>query len=458
MRDAPSSPQAPALPAAKPSLLVSRRFLPLFVVQFLGATNDNLFKNAIAILTVYRLLAGEPARAHLLVSAAAGLFILPYVLFSSLAGELADRAEKAGLVRLIKLAEIAIMALGSAALFVGDPYALLGVLFLLGLHSTFFGPIKYAILPQHLGAHELVAGNALVEGGTFLAILIGTIVGGLVILIEGGRGIVSVLMLAIAAGGFAASLFLPRAPANQPGLAIDWNLVRGTRNILRAVGDRRDVKRAVIGIAWFWGAGAAYLGQLPSFAHDVLAADEQTVTAMLAMFSVGIGAGAALCGRLLKGEVSARLVPLAALGMALFTLDLAVSGGIAARPDGVASGAEIGIGAFAATLAGLHVLLDLFLIAVCGGLFTVPLYTIMQAKSDPHERARVVAGGNIVNAAAIVAGTVAVLVLVKLGVGALGIFAATALGNAAIGLVALRLVPDAVPRGWRKRPQRETEP
>lgn len=427
-----------------PSLIVSRRFLPLFVVQFLGATNDNLFKNAIGILTVYRLLAGDPARAHLLVSAAAGLFILPYVLFSSLAGELADRAEKAGLVRLIKLAELVIMALGSAALFLGDVYALLAVLFLLGLHSTFFGPIKYAILPQHLAADELVAGNAMVEGGTFLAVLIGTIVGGLVILAEGGRGIASVLMLAIAAAGFAASLFLPRAPANQPGLAIDWNLVRGTRNILRALGDRRAVKRAALGIGWFWGAGAAYLGQLPSFARDVLGADEQVVTAMLAMFTVGIGVGAALCGRLLKGEVSARYVPLAALGMALFSLDLAVSGGFAARPGA----AEIGIGAFAATLAGLHVLLDLILIGACGGLFTVPLYAMMQARSDPFERARVVAGGNVVNALAIAAGTVAVLILVKLGVGALGIFAAAGLGNAAMSILALSAVRDAPLRRW----------
>lgn len=436
-----------------PPLIVSRRFLPLFVVQFLGAANDNLFKNAIGILTVYHLLAGDPGQAHLLVSAAAGLFILPFVLFSSLAGELADRSEKAGLVRLIKLAELAIMALGSAALFLGDAYVLLGVLFLLGLHSTFFGPIKYAILPQHLAPGELVAGNALVEGGTFLAILLGTIVGGLVILAEGGRAIVAALLLAVAGGGCAASLFLPKAPANQPGLAIDWNLARGTRNILRAVGGQREVRLAALGIGWFWGVGAVYLGQFPSFARDVLGADEQVVTAMLAMFTAGIGVGAALCGRLLRGELSARFVPLAALLMALFTLDLAVAGRLA-----VHGGPEIGFLAFAATLPGLHVLLDLFLVAVCGGLFTVPLYTIVQAKSDPPERARVVAGSNIVNSLAIVAGTVAVLVLVKLGVGVPGIFAAAALGNGAIGLVALRLVPGAVLGGRFRRQQRETEP
>ncbi len=440
-----------------PSLIVSRQFLPLFVVQFLGATNDNLFKNAIGILTVYRLLAGDPGQAHLLISAAAGLFILPYVLFSSLAGELADRSEKAGLVRLIKLAELVIMALGSAALFLGDVYALLGVLFLLGLHSTFFGPIKYAILPQHLAAHELVAGNALVEGGTFLAILLGTVVGGLVILVEGGRGIASALLLAIATGGLAASFFLPPAPANQPGPAIDWNLVRGTRGLMRAVTAHREVKLSVAGIAWFWGVGAVYLGQFPSFARDVLGADQQVVTAMLAMFSIGVGLGAAICGRLLKGEVSARYVPLAALGMALVTLDLVFAGGQAARPDGAAGGTAVGFADFAGTLAGLHVLVDLALIAACGGLFTVPLYTMMQAKSDIAARARVVAAGNVANSIAIVLSTVAVLILVKLGLGVLGIFAAAALGNAVIGLVALRLAPDAVLGGWLKRPQKETE-
>jgi len=416
-------------------LLGSRRFLPLFITQFLGAANDNLFKNAIGILIIYRLLVDNPGLSQVLVSAAAGIFILPYMLFSSIAGELADRMEKSRLMRLIKMAEVAIMILGAAGLYLGDPYLLLGVLFLLGVHSTFFGPLKYSILPQHLKPEELIAGNALIEGGTFVAILLGTIVGGLAILLDGGLGLTSILLIGVAGGGLASSLFLPKAPANQPGLRIDWNLWRGTLDVVRTVTRIRDVNLSVIGISWFWAAGAAYLGQLPAFAKQVLGADQQVVTLMLAMFSIGIAVGSIVCERILKGEISARTVPYGALGMALFSLDLFFAGGMAAH-----SGAELGIGGFIATVPGLRVLADLFLIAVCGGLFTVPLYTLLQSKSDPRERARAVAANNIVNSLYIVVGSAVVIGLLKIGAGVTGIFLAAAVGNAVVGAWAWRLV------------------
>jgi len=309
------------------------------------------------------------------------------------------------------------------------------VLFLLGVHSTFFGPLKYSVLPQHLRPEEMIAGNALVEGGTFVAILLGTIVGGLVVLAHGGLGLTSALLIGVAACGLLSSFWLPKATANQPGLKLDWNLWRGTRDVIRTVTSHREVNLSVIGISWFWTVGAAYLGQLPAFAKEVLAADEQVVTLMLTMFSIGIAVGSIVCDRLLKGEISARYSPYAMLGMALFTLDLYFSGGLAAR-----SGPVIGVGDFVSGIAGLHVLADLFLIAVCGGVFTVPLYTIMQSKSDPKQRARAIAANNIMNSIYIVLGSVVVIGLLKLGAGVTGVFAAAALSNLIVGLWAFRLV------------------
>ena len=421
-------------------LLVSRRFLPLFVTQFLGATNDTLFKNAIGILIIYRLLVDNPGQSQLLVSAAAGIFILPYMLLSSAAGELADRMEKSRLIRLIKIAEICIMVLGAAGLFIGNPYLLLVVLFLLGIHSTFFGPLKYSILPQHLRPEELIAGNALIEGGTFIAILIGTIIGGLIVLGDGGLGVTSVVIIGIASCGLLSSLFLPRAAANQPGLRVDWNLWRGAIAVLGTVRAHREVNWAVVGISWFWAVGAVYLGQLPAFAKTVLGADEQVVTLMLTMFSIGIGAGSFACQRLLKGQISPRFAPLALLGMALFTFDLYIAAHNAARPE---ASTLIGVNAFISSVAGLHVLLDLVLIAVFGGVFTVPLYAIMQIKSDTRERARAIAANNILNSVYIVVLTVVVLALLKFGVTVPGIFIACGMGNLLVGLLAYRLLPEA---------------
>jgi acyl-[acyl-carrier-protein]-phospholipid O-acyltransferase/long-chain-fatty-acid--[acyl-carrier-protein] ligase len=416
-------------------LLGSRRFLPLFITQFMGAANDSLYRYAIGILIVFKLLATDPGQAQTLATASAGIFILPYFLFSSIAGELADRMEKARLMRIIKIAEIGIMAVGAVLLHLNEPYSLLVVLFLLGVHSTFFGPLKYSVLPQYLSSEELIAGNALIEGGTFVAILIGSIVGGFLILAPGGVDWTSVLLLVLAACGLLASFYLPRATPNQPGLLLDWNLWRGSRDVVRTVTSHRAVNYAVIGISWFWAVGAIYLGQIPTFAKTLLGADEIVANTMIAMFSIGIGAGSILCERLLKGEISARLAPYGVLGMAIFTFDLYLTGGLAA---GGGADTSMGIGAFAGSIAGLHVLADLFLIAVCGGLFTVPLYAIVQARSDTTQRARAVAANNIINSLYIVAASIAAVILVKLGTGVMGLFLVAGLGNVAIGFLAFR--------------------
>ncbi|MBY0430036.1 MAG: MFS transporter, partial [Rhodospirillales bacterium] len=267
-------------------LLKSRRFLPLFVTQFLGAANDNVFKNALAILIIYRIGAGTSVNAQVLVTASAGLFILPFFLFSATAGQLADKYEKARLIRIIKFAEILLMSLGAVGFFTGNPWFLLAVLFLLGAQATFFGPLKYAILPDHLREDELVDGNAWIEGGTFLAILLGTITGGLLILTEWGIAAISALTVLLAALGWLSSLYILPAGPRAPHLRVGWNIFSETAAIMRQATQRRDVFLSILGISWFWLVGATFLSQFPAFAKDVLNANEHVVTLFLTVFSV----------------------------------------------------------------------------------------------------------------------------------------------------------------------------
>lgn len=404
-------------------LLAARRFLPLFVTQFLGALNDNLFKNAMVLLLLWRAGSAGPA----LVAAAGGVFILPYALFSSLAGELADRSVMARLIRWVKLFEIGLMALGTMGFLSADPWLLMAVLFGMGVHSTFFGPVKYAILPVQLAPEELVGGNGLIEAGTFLAILVGTIAGGGLVLLDGGVWIVSAAGLGVAVLGYAASRAIPAGPPASPGLALDWNIWRGTAAILRLTRGNREVWRAVLAISWFWTVGATVLSQFPVLAKDVLGADGAVVTLLLATFSIGVGAGSLLEARLLKGHVSLRHVPWACFGISLFTFDfvLASGGGRFADPA-----------ALLAAPAGWRILADLFGLALCGGVFSVPLYTVMQERSEPAIRSRVIAANNVMNAAFMVAGAVVAAVLASQGVGAPVILLVTAGAN----LVALAVL------------------
>ncbi len=411
------------------TLLSVRRFLPLFITQFLGALNDNLFKNAMAVLLLWR--AGDAG--PLLVVAAGAVFILPYALFSSLAGELADRSEMTGLIRKIKLFEVGLMLLGTAGLALGDPWLLMAVLFGLGVHSTFFGPIKYAILPVHLAHEELVTGNGLIEAGTFLAILAGTIMGGGLVLGGGGAWLVSACGVAVALAGYAAARAIPSAAAASPGLVLDWNLWRSTAAIIAIGRANRPVWRAIMAISWFWTVGATVLSQFPVMAKEVLGAESGVVTLFLATFSIGIGVGSMLEARLLRGEVSLRHVPWAAFGISLFCLDfvLACSGSRFAT-----------IAALTGSPAGWRVLADLFCLAVCGGVFSVPLYALMQERSDAAVRSRVIATNNVMNAAFMVSGAIIAAVLTALGAGAPNILLVTALANLVALLVILRAPRD----------------
>lgn len=374
-------------------LFKTRRFWPLFITQFLGAFNDNVFKNALIILITYVVAAKAGMDAQVLVTLSAGLFILPFFLFSATAGQLADKHEMGRLIRYIKLAEILIMALAAIGFYLENVWLLLGVLFLMGTQSACFGPLKYSILPSHLEERELLAGNALIEAGTFLAILIGTITGGLLIMAEGGVALVSALVLAMAVLGWVVSWRIPHAGPSAPNLHVRWNFMAETWHIIRTTREQEDVFLSIIGISWFWFVGATFLAQFPTFAKEMLGGDETVVTLFLTLFSLGIGVGSMLCNALLKGEITGNLVPVGTFGMALFTVVLYV----AAR--NVSPSVELmDAVAFMATPLHWVVILSLLLIAIFSGIYIVPLYAIMQSRSPKSHRARVVAGNNVMNA------------------------------------------------------------
>lgn len=411
------------------SLLFSRRLGPLLATQTLGAINDNLFKNALVVLVLFHAGAGGPA----LVAAAGGVFILPYVLFSALAGQIADRFEKRRTIVFVKLAEVGLMALAAAGFWLGSTPMLFAVLFGLGVQATFFSPLKYSILPSHLAEHELVAGNGLIEAGTFLGILGGTIAGGGLFLLPGGPLIVSVAGLVIAVAGVAAAWAIRPAASSAPELRIGWNVVRETGLLVRTARKNRAVWLSLLGLSWFWVVGATLLAELPTVVRDDLGAEGHVVTLMLAFFSVGVGAGSVLCSRILKGEVTARYVPFAAIGLSVFTFDFAHA---IVHGQGL-----VDVRAVLTSLAGWRILVDLLLLAACGGLYSVPLYAIMQERSAPGERARVIAANNVVNAVAMAAAAGLTAVLALRGVTPVAVLVMTAAANLAVACWIVRILP-----------------
>ncbi|HIJ85826.1 MAG: Acyl-CoA synthetase/AMP-acid ligase II [Magnetococcales bacterium] len=419
-------------------LLQSKRLGPLFVTQFLGALNDNVFKNALVMLITYRIAAEANMDGRILVSLAGGLFILPFFLFSALAGQWADKSEKSQLIRRIKLAEIAIMGLACLGFVLGNLWFLLTVLFLLGAQATFFGPVKYAILPNHLAKEELIAGNAFVEAGTFLAILLGTIASGLVVLKENGVELIMLAIMLIAVGGWYSSRFIPQAAAACPSLVIETNLISSTWSIMRQSAKQREVFLSIMGISWFWLTGATYLTQFPTFAKDIIGGNEEVVVLFLTVFSVGIGLGSLMCNRLLAGRVSAQYVPLGALGMALFSIDLV------AASQRVIPGELIGVTTFLGHVANWRILVDLLGMAIASGIYIVPLYAIMQTSSSVENRSQVIAGNNIMNALFMVVSALSTVVLLALGFTIPGIFLAMAVANLLVASYICKLLPDAL--------------
>jgi acyl-[acyl-carrier-protein]-phospholipid O-acyltransferase / long-chain-fatty-acid--[acyl-carrier-protein] ligase len=422
------------------NLLWQRRLLPLFITQFLGALNDNVFKNALVMLVTYRIAAENGPNSQVLVTMAAGLFILPFFLFSAIAGQLADSMEKSLLIRRIKMMEVAVMALGAVGLMLADVWFLFFVLFLMGSQSAFFGPVKYAILPDHLHKDELIGANALVEAGTFLAILLGTIGGGLTILTGNGSVVISVAIIALSVAGWLASRYIPQAPAADPGLILEKNILIETWRIMKLTAESRDIFLSILGISWFWLVGATYLTQFPTLAKGVIGGNEQVVTLFLAVFSVGIGVGSLLCNRLLAGEVSSRYVPMAALAMALFALDLV----FASNHVVSVKGELIGVHAFLQHSANWRIVADLLFIAISAGIYIVPLYSILQSRSPESSRSRMIAGNNILNALFMVASALITLALFSSGFNVTDVFLFMAVANILVAIYICKLLPDAV--------------
>ena len=422
------------------ALLGARRFLPLLVTQFLGAFNDNLFKNALVILITFVLAANSGMDARVLVVLAGGILILPFFIFSATAGQLADKYDKAMLTRYIKLAEIVIMLAAGLGFWLGSVGLLMVVLFLMGTQSAFFGPIKFGILPDHLPDDELVAGNALIETSTFLAILGGTLIGGLAILGAGGTALVSTLVVLVAIAGWWASRYIPATVPATPGLVVGYNPFTETWRILRVAGESRVIFLCILGISWFWAVGSTLLSLFPTLAKDLIGADEGVVTLLLIAFSIGIAAGALLCNRLLKGEVHATYVTLGSIGITIFAGDLWLS----TRGLGPVGAELMGVKAFLAQPGSWRLLADLVLLAVSGGLFIVPLQAMLQHHSPPAHRARNIAANNVVNALFMVAAAALSALALADGATIPQVFLLVALINAVVAVYVMRLLPGAL--------------
>ena len=421
-------------------LLRERRFLPFFCTQFLGAFNDNVYKNALVIMLAFHATSITAISSGMLVNLCAGLFILPFFLFSATAGQLADKYEKSTIIRYVKLFEIAIMVIGAVGFVHKDLTLLIGALFLMGLHSTLFGPVKYSILPQQLQPDEIVGGNGMIEMGTFLAILAGTILGGLLVAQEQFAVLVSAAVIGIACLGYLASRAIPSAPPAAPDLKINWNPLTETWANFKFTKQNRTVFLSVLGISWFWFYGATLLAQFPNYCKDVLGGNEHVATLMLTMFSIGVGTGSLLCERLSGHKVEIGLVPFGSIGLTVFALDLYFASPTAA------SGALVGAGEFLARAGSWRILCDLVLIGVFGGFYIVPLYALIQTRSERSHQSRIIAGNNILNALFMVASAAMAVLLLHAGFSIAQIFLVVAVLNAVVAVYIYTLVPEFLMR------------
>mgnify|MGYP001275826307 CR=1 FL=1 len=418
------------------TLLRQRRFAPFFWTQFLGAGNDNLFKFAFTVMVTYQLQV-QWLPAALAGLAIGALFILPFLLFSATSGQLADKLDKTQLMRFVKSLEIAIMALAGWGFVVANVPLLLACVFLMGLHSTLFGPVKFAYLPQHLNEREITGGNGVVEMGTFVAILLGNVAGGLLIGVpEVGASFVAWGCVGLAVLGRITAQFIPASPSTDPGLKINWNPFSETwRNLTLARGNI-VVFRSLLGISWMWFFGAVFLSQFPSFAKDVLHGNEQVASALLVVFSVGIGVGSLLCEVLSRRHVEIGLVPLGAIGMSVFSIDLY----FASR--GLPPAGNLALVQFLGGVAHWRVLADLALLSLFAGLYSVPMYALIQTRAPASHRARIIAANNILNALFMIVSAVVVGALLHAGLSIPQVFLLTGLANAVVATYIFLLIPE----------------
>jgi acyl-[acyl-carrier-protein]-phospholipid O-acyltransferase/long-chain-fatty-acid--[acyl-carrier-protein] ligase len=393
------------------SLIFSRRFLPLFLTQFLGAFNDNLFRGAVTLMLLFHLSDAVTLDPGLVVTAASGIFVLPFFLFSATAGQLAEKFDKAHIARYVKVFEILFMMIATAGFLLPHVGILLAVVFLMGTHSAFFGPVKYATLPQHLEAEELLSGNAWVEAGTFVAIPLGTVLAGILSLHGSAIYILPVACIFVAIMGLIVSLKIPPALGYAPELKIDWRFWRATGEVLSMTRRGYGVWRHVLAISWFWLLGSVYLAQIPILMKSQFDGDEGTVTLALALFSAGIAAGSLLCGRLFRGEVRTTWAPYMALAMMMFGVNL--------QSD----------------ISFTRAMIDIFMIAVAGGFFVVPLYAAVQRAADPRRLSRTIAGLNIMNALFMVLAAVISGIMLALSFSVNDVLLVAACGNIFVALL-----------------------
>ncbi len=418
------------------SLLKTRRFAPFFLTQFLGAFNDNVYKNSLMAMITFGLLSST-LDLSLMNNIGAMLFILPFFLFSALAGQLSDKYEKSYLIRRIKLLEIVIMCLGAIAFYFSMTAGLMLLLFLMGTQSAFFGPVKYSIIPQHLDNHELVGGNALVEMGTFLAILIGTLVASMLATQSDGILWVSAIIISVAILGYLVSRKIPSAPAANPGLKVRFNPFTETWRTINYSREQKSVFLAVLAISWFWFLGAAYLTQIYGFAKDYLGGDQSVVMVLLATFSIGIATGSLLCERLSGHKVELGLVPLGSIGLTIFGMDLFLQPLPELGPN-LISASE-----FISQTSNLRIIADFLLIGIFGGFYIVPLYAMVQARSAPEKRSQVIAAINIMNALfMVVSAIVGIIVLGLLDLTIPQFFLILAVLNALVAIYIYRTIPE----------------
>ncbi len=420
------------------ALLRERRFAPFYWTQFLGAFNDNLFKFAFTVKVTFHAAANSGVDPALVVNLIAGLFILPFLLFSATCGQIADKYDKRSIAIFVKTLEVGIMVLAAYGFMTRNVPVLLGCTFLMGLHSTIFGPVKYAFLPQALTERELTGGNAMVEMGTFVAILLGNLLGGiLVALPQEGPRIAAFGCIAVALFGRATSTFIQPAPPLVPDLAIRWNPFTETVRNLKLAAENVVVFRGLMGVSWLWFFGASFLTQLPNFAKDVLGGSEGVASLLLVVFSIGIGIGSLLCESLSRRHVELGLVPIGAFGMTAFAVDLYFSSrGFVHGPVATTAGA------FLKTPGAFRILADLGLLSGFAGLFSVPLYALVQARSAPTHRARIFAASNILGALFMIASAALSVALLKGGASIPVIFLVVGIMNAVVALYIFLLVPE----------------
>lgn len=418
-------------------LLGTRRFGPFFGAQFLGAFNDNLVKQAMLALLTFQSAAFTDMSPALVTNIAAGVFILPFFLFSALAGIVADKFERSGIIRAVKILEVAIMLMAMAGFYFGSFVILMSCIALLGLHSTIFGPVKYAILPQHIERERLVGANALVEAGTFLAILGGTIGGGLFGEMDASGGLWAAgLGLTCALIGLGFAFAVPKAPPPSPSIKLSLNIFKQTWSAIGFARHPASVWNSILGISWFWFFGALLLAQFPSYAKDVLGGGPSAMTLLLATFSVGVGLGSLACERLSFGRIEIGLVPLGSIGMSVFGAALYVASPSTPLGHGLGAMALLDMGA------ARWIVFDLAMLGFFGGLYIVPLYALTQTRSDAASRSRVIAANNILNAAFMVISALVGITAFKLGATIPQVFLAAAIFNVGVAFHIYRLVPE----------------